>query len=59
MFTPISLNNEDEHLLENVDPDLNLLNSVVPHDSCKYYSVSDFCKLNLDDRNFSLINYNV
>ena len=55
----LSLNNVGEDIFENIDPDLNLLNTLVPHGSCKYFSVSDFCNLNLKNDHFSLLNYNV
>ena len=45
--------------LDNLDPDLNLLEGITAADMCKYQTVSDFCSLNLDCESFSLVNYNI
>ena len=48
----------EQSIFENIDPDIN---SDVPfsHNMCKNYSVSEFCSLNLNDENFSVLNYNI
>ena len=41
-----------------LDPDVNLLNEILPS-NCNYYTIPEFCDLNINQNNFSLLNYNV
>ena len=53
------LNLENEVLLSDLDPDLNLLEEAVPHDMCKNYSL-DHIKNMIDGKDkFSVLNYNI
>ena len=47
------------NFLEDIDPDTNLLEEVFPPDLCQYRTVNEFCSLDLNDKNFSLLNYNI
>ena len=46
-------------LMDEIDPDVNLLNEILPQDLCKYVTVSEFCSLGLSNKNFSILNYNI
>ena len=41
-----------------LDPDVNLFNEILPS-NCNYYTIPEFCDLNINQNNFSLLNYNV
>ena len=62
LFNPFTFN-EDDHFLDDVDPDDNFYNDIMTHSSslCKYYLQDDFNKeiLNYSKDAFSLCHLNV
>ena len=45
--------------MQGIDPDLNLIQNFLPESRCHYFTTNDFCSLNLDNENFSILNYNI
>ena len=42
-----------------IDPDLNLLDTLLPSGLCRYYDVLELNNVNLNTNSFSLLNYNI
>lgn len=53
------MNDEDIDQLGEIDPDINLLNEVVPLETCKYYTVEDLNDLEIISESCKFLNYNV
>ena len=45
--------------MEDLDPDLNLLDDVMPQNRCRYFTIPEFHNLRLNNSHLSLINYNI
>ena len=45
--------------MASVDPDINFLQDILPHDLCQYYSIQEFNDVDLAPESFSILNYNV
>ena len=52
-------NNDDTDFLEEIDPDINLLNEAIPTNLCKYYTVEEMNDIECFTDSFSIVNYNV
>ena len=50
-------NSNDENI--DIDPDSNLLDTMLPSDLCRYYDVMELENLNLNSNSFSILNYNI
>ena len=42
-----------------IDPDTNFVDQILPHDLCQYFTLSEFCTLDLKKDDFSILNYNI
>ena len=49
---------EDDHLGD-FDPDINFLDEILPQNSCKYLTLSDFTNSSCKKGGFSILNYNI
>ena len=48
-----------ENGLDVIDPDRNFFSNIVSDVYCRYYSLTEFFSLKLDDDNFTILNYNI
>ena len=47
------------NFLENIDPDINFLNSALQLRPCRYFTLDEFNSANIVNNDFSLLNYNI